>query len=183
MKKKMKKVYLFSMGEYSLTFGEFAEWFLAQPLYGQVLVIVGIVALLVAACALVFYILKGIAYLIYYILKGVYYLLKGVVVGSYRIVRALYFALAGKPDPKKQKKMEEKVPEPLEQEKSVPLVASSQRSIDVFKPEVEYFCSECGGKFSERMIGNLRAKGLTFCEQCGKGFRAEEIPTEVQIES
>ena len=59
-----------------LMYNEFVEWYLVQPIYGQILAIIGIIALLALAVTLIYYVIKGIAYLIFYILKGIYYLLK-----------------------------------------------------------------------------------------------------------
>ena len=50
----------------------FMEWFAGIPLLGQILIIVGVFAILVLALIGVYYLLKGLAYLIYYILKGIY---------------------------------------------------------------------------------------------------------------
>ena len=60
---------------------QFIEWFLSMPIEAQVLVIVGVVASLILAGIIVYFVLKGVAYLVYYILKGVYLLLKGIFVG------------------------------------------------------------------------------------------------------
>ncbi|MHA1194377.1 MAG: hypothetical protein ACTSP9_19185, partial [Promethearchaeota archaeon] len=80
---------------------EFLQWFLSVPLYGQVLVVVGAVAVLILALVVVYYVLKGVAYLIYYILKGVYLLLKAIFLGLYKLFEELYYAITGNPRPVK----------------------------------------------------------------------------------
>ena len=64
---------------------EIVDWYLTQPLYGQILVLVGLIALLALAVVILYYVLKGVAYLVYYVLKGVYYLLKGIGLLFYKI--------------------------------------------------------------------------------------------------
>ena len=76
---------------------EIVNWYLAQPIYGQILVMVGLVALLALAVVIVYYVLKGVAYLVYYVLKGIYYLLKGIGLLFYKICEGLYYAISGKP--------------------------------------------------------------------------------------
>ena len=54
---------------------QFLSWFLEIPLPGQILMIVGVIAILALVCVGVYYLLKGVAYLVYYVLKGVGYLI------------------------------------------------------------------------------------------------------------
>ena len=65
------------------------DWFLGLPLFGQILVIAGAIAILVLSIVLVYYVIKGVAYLVYYILKGVYYLIYGLFYGLYKLWRAI----------------------------------------------------------------------------------------------
>ena len=85
----------------STTWQEIVDWFLLQPVYAQVLVLIGVFAVLTLAVILVYYILKGVGYLVYYILKGVYYLLKGIGLLFYKIFEGLYYAISGKTKPEK----------------------------------------------------------------------------------
>ncbi len=50
---------------------EIVDWFLVQPIYGQILVLIGVFAVLALAIVIAYYVLKGAAYLVYYVLKGV----------------------------------------------------------------------------------------------------------------
>ncbi|MFX0042616.1 MAG: hypothetical protein ACFE8L_06875 [Candidatus Hodarchaeota archaeon] len=151
-----------------LWYNRFIEWYLEQPVYGQILVIIGIVVLLALIITLVFYLIKGICYLIYYALKGVYYLLKGIGLGFYRLCEGFYYLVSGKPRPKTQK-----------QEVSHEQSDDSTRLMEN-RPNNIYcnimYCSECGNKFSEKMHNNLKTNRITFCVHCGKRFELIETP-------
>jgi len=47
----------------SVWYNIFLEWYSQQPLYGQVLAIIGIIAILVSIVILIYYIIKGIAWI------------------------------------------------------------------------------------------------------------------------
>ena len=101
----MSEVYIFN-----IAWHEIIDWFLVQPIYAQVLVLIGVFAVLTLAVILVYYILKGVAYLIYYLLKGIYYLLRGIGLLFYKIFEALYYAISGKPKPVKNSAIEQQAP-------------------------------------------------------------------------
>jgi len=155
---------------------EVVDWYLAQPVYGQILVLIGAFALLALAVVIVYYVLKGVAYLIYYILKGVYYLLKGIGLLFYKICEGLYYLISGKPKPSKKNQEQ-----PIMQQMSEPIVKSVPvvNQFQVVQPEIT-FCSECGNKFSESMMRTLGDKGFVYCIHCGKGFQANAIKIEAQ---
>ena len=146
-------------------------WFLALPLLTQILVIVGIIALTIAAIVLVYYILKGVAYLLYYLFKGLYYLLKGIFLGIYKLLESLYYAISGKP-----KKKEETIP----QTPQPPTIPPEQISNLIQQNEIRIptYCTECGQKITESMGSLLTSRGVAFCFYCGKEFeiRAAEQP-------
>ena len=150
-----------------VTWQEIVDWFLAQPLYGQILVIVGAVAILALAVVIVYYVLKGVAYLIYYVLKGVYYLLKGIGLLFYKIFEALYYAISGKPKPGSQDKQNQEVIQ-----KHVQVYSYPQKLVQVVEPEAS-FCTECGSRFSENMMIQLKEKGFVYCIHCGKNFKSD----------
>ena len=160
---------------------EFLQWFLSVPLYGQVLVVVGAVAVLILALVVVYYVLKGVAYLVYYILKGVYLLLKGIFLGIYKLFEELYYGITGNPRPVKK----EEEPE-LE-------VESDNSDVEVVEPQVEppvvmkhlvaiqadaAYCSECGNQFTEKMQQKLNENGQVFCIYCGYGYKTNIIRME-----
>ena len=161
----MSEVYIFD-----IAWQEIVDWFLVQPIYAQVLVLIGVFAVLTLAVILVYYILKGVAYLIYYLLKGIYYLLKGIGLLFYKIFEALYYAISGKPKPVKDSApVQQALPQQQvvyhvkqEQEPIVP----AQESEQVVRPEVAY-CSECGNKFSDSMLQTLQERGTAYCIHCG----------------
>ncbi|MFX0003396.1 MAG: hypothetical protein ACFE9C_10245 [Candidatus Hodarchaeota archaeon] len=161
---------------------EILDWFLAQPLYAQILVLIGVFAVLVLAVILVYYILKGVGYLVYYLLKGVYYLLKGIGLLFYKIFEGLYYAISGKPKPQKccAPTQEEQVPQQqqpqVEEEPIIPI----QKSPQMVRPEVT-FCSECGSKFTDTMLQSLSNTGVAYCIHCGsKKTQAYQMSIESQ---
>ena len=60
------------------------------PLFGQILIIVGIVAILILTAILVYYIVKGVAYLIYYLAKGIYHLFRAIILGLSKLFKGIY---------------------------------------------------------------------------------------------
>ena len=155
----MMEVYIFG-----LTWQAIVEWFLAQPIYAQVFVLIGVFAVLVLAVILVYYILKGVAYLVYYVLKGVYYLLKGIGLLFYKAFEGLYYLISGKPKPQLNPAPEQQVPPQVKQEEEliVPILKSEQ----IVRPEVVY-CSECGNRFTDSMIQTISERGVAYCIHCG----------------
>jgi len=162
---------------FGIAWQEIVNWFLAQPLYAQVLVIIGVFAVLVLAVILVYYILKGVAYLVYYLLKGVYYLLKGIGLLFYKLFEGLYYAISGKTKPESSPAPEKQVPPQAikEEEPIVPI----QKSEQVVHAEVAY-CSECGNKFTDSMIQSLSERGVAYCIHCGNKKTQEY---QISIES
>ncbi len=160
---------------FGIPWQEIVDWYLAQPIYGQIFVLIGIFALLALAVVIVYYVLKGVAYLIYYVLKGVYYLLKGIGLLFYKIFEALYYAISGKPKPESVPAQEQQAPTLVieEPEPIVPIQKTFQR----VHPDVA-FCSECGNIFSDSMMHTLSGKGFVYCIHCGKGFQANSIKIE-----
>ncbi len=129
----------------------FIEWYLDQPIYGQVLAIIGLIALCALAITLVYYMIKGIAYLLYYMFKGIYLLLKYIGYGFYKLTEGFYYLVSGKPKPSKKE--------------------SSQKDVqNDYTSEYQYnleYCSECGRKMSQRMKYYFEKNGIAYCEKCG----------------
>jgi len=157
---------------------EIVDWFLAQPLYGQILVLIGVVAVLALAVVIAYYVIKGVAYLIYYLLKGIYYLLKGIGLLFYKLCEALYYAISGKekPNANKPEHQETEVIQQPVQQVSQP---QPQKVVQTVDPEAA-FCTECGKEFSVGMAQQLHDKGFVYCVHCGKGFKSNYMQIEVQ---
>jgi hypothetical protein len=152
---------------FGIAWQEIVDWFIAQPIYAQILVLIGVFAVLVLAVILVYYVLKGVGYLIYYILKGVYYLLKGIGLLFYKIFEGLYYAISGKTKPEPKVETIEQIPQQQppqvkEEEPIVPIQTTPQ----VVRPEIT-FCSECGSKFTDTMLQSLSETGVAYCIHCG----------------
>ena len=139
-------------------------WFLQQPLLSQILIIVGIVALVIAAVILVYYILKGVVYLLSYIFKGLHYLFKGIFLGVYKLYELLYYAISGKPREKKQII----TPAP---EKSTDSIEQPSRIIERNDATFPKYCTECGQEITESLESLLISKGVAFCFYCGNQFK------------
>ena len=142
-----------------LWYNEFVEWYLVQPIYGQILSIIGIIALLALVITLIYYVIKGIAYLFYYILKGIYYLLKGIGLGIFKLCEGFYKLVSG--DLKANKQIENNN-------------TYSENQFNGTKYNI-IFCTECGKKFSEKMIRKILLNGNVFCVNCGKEFIRNEF--------
>jgi hypothetical protein len=95
------------------------NWFVIQPIYIQILIVVGAIAIVALAITLVYYVLKGAAYLVYYMLKGAYSLFKGIGIFFYGAFEALYYEITGKPTlgtkpaPQSEVSQANKNPEPI----------------------------------------------------------------------
>jgi hypothetical protein len=146
-------------------------WFLDLPLLTQILVLIGIIAITIAALVLVYYILKGVAYLLYYLFKGLYYLLKGIFLGIYKLFEAFYYAISGKP-----KNSKEPIPATLEP----PVIPPEQISNLLQRNEISIpnYCTECGQKITKSMESLLTSRRIAFCFYCGKQYeiKIEENP-------
>jgi hypothetical protein len=168
---------------FGIAWQEIVDWFLAQPIFAQVLVLIGVFAVLALAVILVYYILKGVGYLIYYLFKGIYYLLKGIGLLFYKLFEGLYYAISGKPKPQKcctpsqeQPSSQQQSPQVEEEEPIVPI----QKTPQVVRPEVT-FCSECGNKFTDTMLQSLTETGVAYCIHCGsKKTHAYQMSIESQ---
>ncbi|MFX1239472.1 MAG: hypothetical protein ACFFA0_01610 [Promethearchaeota archaeon] len=166
----MSEVYIF--GE---RLEEIINWYLAQPLYGQILVLIGLVAVIALAVVILYYVIKGVAYLVYYVAKGVYYLLKGIGLLFYKLFKSLYYAISGKPKPESTTVQEQQ--EPPQVVKEPELITPVQRTYQIVQPDVA-FCSECGSPFSDSMVQTLSNKGFVYCIRCGHGFQANSMRIE-----
>lgn len=134
-----------------LWFNTFIEWYIQQPLYGQVLVIIGMVAVLALTVTLLYYIIKGVAYLFYYTIKGVFYLLKYIGYGIYKLFEGFYLLVSGKSKLKTGKNNE---------------ITIRNECLDEKRFLLEY-CCECGKKISNNMKNHLKANEIVFCVNCG----------------
>ncbi|MFW9821962.1 MAG: hypothetical protein ACFFE4_03460 [Candidatus Thorarchaeota archaeon] len=142
-------------------------WFLEFPLLGQILIIIGLIAITIAALVLVYYILKGLAYLLYYLSKGLYLFLKAIFTGIYRIFEEIFYAISGKPRKKSQKII-------LPTSESKETSEYSPKTHEVPPEKIPYYCTECGQKLTESMGTLLTARGIAFCFSCGKEFKLKK---------
>jgi DNA-directed RNA polymerase subunit RPC12/RpoP len=141
-----------------LWFNTFIEWFIEQPLYGQILVIIGIVALLALTVTLLYYIIKGVAYLVYYTIKGVFYLLKYIGYGFFKLCEGFYLLVSGKSKLKTENNNQNGINTKSSEEKHVFL---------------EY-CSECGKRSSIKMKNHLEVNEMVYCVNCGTRIEVKQ---------
>ncbi len=125
---------------------EFIEWYFVQPIYGQILALVGIIAIIALTITL-----------IYYVFKGIYYLLKGIGLGIFKLCEGFYNLVSGKykSDVKSQNK-------------SSQIETSNSEFMNTGS-----YCTECGRKFFDKMLSQLYTNGIIFCANCGKEFKNE----------
>lgn len=142
-----------------LWYNEFIEWYLVQPIYGQILSIIGIIALLALVITLVYYVIKGIAYLIYYFLKGIYLLLKGIGLGIFKLCEGFYKLVSG----------EIKIKKPTTENNVYNGNQDNQIKSNLI------YCNECGRRFSEKMMRKILSRENVFCTNCGKEFYFSEF--------
>ena len=142
-----------------LWYEEFIQWYLVQPIYGQILTIIGIIALLALMVTIIYFVIKGIAYLIYYILKGIYYLLKGIGLGIFKLCEGFYKLVSGEINVNKQTENNN---------------THSENQFNGIQSNIIY-CNECGKSFSENMMRKIHSNENVFCTNCGKGFSIEEF--------
>lgn len=158
------------LGQNFDSWGAANSWFFGLPVLVQVAVIIFIVAVVILALIAVYYILKGVAYLLYYTFKGI-----GILI--YRIVSGIYYAMTGKSRPEKEDKKARKTIE-VPAKNYIP----KKQYLKEYRPEIVYYCSECGMKFTDKMMYQIESSGVAFCEQCGKGFRlTSEVISEAPI--
>jgi len=145
-------------------------WFLGLSLFVQILVVIVLITIVIAALVLVYYVLKGVAYLLYYLFKGLYHLLKGIYKGFSKLFEALSSAISGKPRKKDQ---------------SIPLISKESIESPEYVSNIEeiadiktpYYCTECGQKITESMNTLLNERGVGFCFYCGKEFKVKKAET------
>ena len=143
----------------NMLYNDFVEWYLLQPIFAQIFVIIGIIVILALAVTLVYYIIKGIAYLVYYILKGVFYLLRGIGFAFFKLFEGFYNIVSGKTKFQQKRKIISDTAH----------ITNNDRRYDTI------FCSECGKKFSEKMVQQLDTANNAFCVSCGKEYRIVRV--------
>lgn len=152
---------------------EFAEWFWLLPTFGQILMVIGIVAIVALVITAVYYLLKGISYLIYYICKGIGYLFYYMGKGIYLLFEGLYYAISGKQKPSSTTKSPKQHTEKTELMESQKPKTHEPNREDLAAPKIEelpQFCPSCGAPMSENMKNALNSAGKSFCEFCGARF-------------
>lgn len=160
---------------YGLSWRIFVSWFLGLPLFGQILVAVGLVTIIVLVFIGIYYLLKGIGYLIYYILKAIYYIIRGVIIGIVRVIQGIYHAFSEKEEPKEKNaaQEEQETTQPIEAQKEQ--VSPVQEIIEQPQPKTISYCPECGVEFTEIMSNQLNKEGYAYCTFCGEKFESPAI--------
>ncbi|MFO7794612.1 MAG: hypothetical protein ACQERB_01250 [Promethearchaeati archaeon] len=129
---------------------KFVDWFIIQPLFAQILVIVGIFAIIVATI-----------FIIYYICLGVY-----------KFFHAIYKAILGE-----EKPIEKTINTNSSKEINSEIYRNRPRTsgIQIKNPKGVHFCSECGVEFSDKITGLLLSRGMVYCDNCGKKYETKSI--------
>ncbi len=169
----------FQLEEYNMTGEQLADWYFSLPLFGQVLIVLSIIAILALIFAIIFYIILGLGYVVYYLLKGLYYLLKEVGHLLLRLSRAIYRMMFDQGTHQPDHLHQQKIQSPTEVHSTL---IKKQKNLNA--PPLELidsqikFCNECGAKFTLKMKEFLNSRGLVYCEYCGKGFEIQKTEME-----
>lgn len=150
------------------------EWYFGLSLLSQVLVGLAIVAIIVLVFIGVYYLLKGTGYVIYNVFKGIGHLFYSLFLGIYLLFEGLYYLITGKTREPKQEISSQSEENTTEKTEKTEETEPTRKILEDYIPEVEYYCSECGIKFSDKMAYQITSKGIAFCECCGKGFKFDE---------
>ncbi len=102
----------------------------------------------------IYYIIKGIAYLVFYILKGTYLLLKGIGFAFYKLFEGFYNLVSGNTKYQTKRKLGENSDQTFSNESSFKTI----------------LCSECGKKFTEKIVQQLINSKKAFCVNCGQEY-------------
>ncbi|MFX0038277.1 MAG: hypothetical protein ACFFCY_01035 [Promethearchaeota archaeon] len=146
-------------------YNTFVDWYLQQPLYGQILALIGIIAILALAVTLLYYIIKGISYLIYYSIKGIFYLLKYVGYGIFKLFEGFYLLVSGKTKIKKQNNNQ----------------FNTQHNYSKNQQVLLEYCRECGRKITNKMKNHLELNEVVFCVNCGTRLRREQTIQPISV--
>ena len=142
-------------------------WFLEFPLFNQILIVIGLIALTIAAIVVVYYVLKGVAYLLYYIFKGLYLIFKSIYTGLSELLEDSTYTIFGK-----SRKKDQIITPPSNEPISSPANTSNfEEKTDL---KIPYYCTECGQKLTKSMNALLTSRGVAFCFYCGEEFKLKK---------
>ncbi|MFX0101446.1 MAG: hypothetical protein ACFFCS_17865 [Candidatus Hodarchaeota archaeon] len=172
-------------------FNDFTDYFQAQALPVQILLLV------IVVCALV-----GVGFLIYGILWCVYQVVKAAIVGTIIVVyltgigitvlvmliaaqdqieptwkRAVHnikwFANRAWP-PKEGSNRVQPILQQVVVPETIPKTVIQTREVPKALEERTYFCTHCGTPFTGKMNGLLKSAQTCYCEACGTRFNATD---------
>jgi len=144
-------------------FIEFSNWFFKQPLFGQILTIIGIFATICLILIAVYYIIKGIILLIKKIIRKL----------KKRVKKSSNYPLQAASNP--YISVNQKIPGSKQFQR---IEESKKKEIIVHYPKRVKYCSECGMEFSDKVKNILNSRGSAYCEYCGKIHKVIEQPIE-----
>lgn len=156
-------VLIMDLVEFEAFWSSFGPYFLGlEPLF-QLLIMVGVIAVVSLVITLVYYLIKGVLYLIYYTLKAVVYITYYSLKGVYLLLKAMV---------KIAVKILEKVGDFLDsifnRDITPEKVGAQMEAITVPKTIISpKFCPICGNAFDEIMDEVLHKEGHAFCQSCG----------------
>jgi len=143
-------------------------WFLELPLFNQILIGIGLLALIIASLVLVYYILKGVAYLLYYVFKGLYLIFKSIYTGLSELLEGSTYKISGK-----SRKKDQIITSTSNEPTSSPEVSTNFEEAN--NQKLPYYCTECGQKLTESMNALLTSRGKAFCFYCGEEFKLKKV--------
>jgi len=157
---------------------EFKAFFAAQVWWGQLLILLGLIAVTVAAFAIVYYVIKGIFYILIEAIKVAVAILKSIFKPAVTTNQS-FPPVQSAPIPATSTVQQVIVTAPVQttMQSSIPAVRTTMATqpavttIATTKPNL--FCPMCGEAFTEQMVNLAKNQNKVFCEFCGNGV---EIP-------
>lgn len=152
---------------------EFKSFFAAQVWWAQILILLGLIAVTVAAFAIVYYVIKGIIYLIVEAVKLIIAIIKSIFKPSLVNQSSKTVSVAPAPTSAPVQQIIVTTPVQTTMQTSIPAVRTTmapQQTVTV-KPVAKsnLFCPMCGEAFTEQMIILSKNQSKVFCEYCGNG--------------
>ncbi|TFF98010.1 MAG: hypothetical protein EU547_02740 [Promethearchaeota archaeon] len=151
----------------------FVNYFVEAPLFAQILMGIGLFALIAISITL-----------IYYIAKGIYLLIKKICQGIYKLGQKIYRFI--------EQKIEEfehtdychqwcRAKDSRDGDSSESNISQKEKKIIVKNPQRVKFCSFCGEALSSRALNILAKDGRAFCENCGRIHEIAENSSKIEI--
>ncbi len=145
----------------SETFLAFRGWLHSLPVFNQILIFIGLVALTVGFCTIIYYIVKGAFVLSIELLKTSINILKTIIQSISRHIHA----------PKHYSKTTQRYRTDINKVyKPASQIETHRPATSKMEASRQIHCPECGQSFTPEMIQVMQEQHHVFCEYCGKSL-------------